>query len=52
MSAGSRRRRSARADTPQAQKRSIPEIEHTPFFRDGTGEPLVLLNGPINTWRS
>jgi len=30
----------------------MPSHEHVPFFRGGTGEPLVLLNGPINTWRS
>jgi pimeloyl-ACP methyl ester carboxylesterase len=30
----------------------MPKIVHTPEFRGGSGEPMVLLNGGVNTWTS
>jgi pimeloyl-ACP methyl ester carboxylesterase len=30
----------------------MPKLVHTPRFRGGSGEPMVLLNGGINTWTS
>lgn len=36
----------------RVHNRHMTSHAHTAFFRGGEGEPLVLLNGPINTWRS
>jgi pimeloyl-ACP methyl ester carboxylesterase len=30
----------------------VAKVVHTPEFRGGSGEPMVLLNGGINTWTS
>jgi pimeloyl-ACP methyl ester carboxylesterase len=30
----------------------MPKFVHTPEFRGGSGEPMLLLNGGINTWTS
>lgn len=30
----------------------MPKIVHTPEFRGGSGDPMVLLNGGVNTWTS
>ncbi|HSV37307.1 MAG TPA: alpha/beta hydrolase [Nocardioidaceae bacterium] len=30
----------------------MPKYVHTPEFRGGSGDPMVLLNGGINTWTS